>query len=109
MKLTEAQIAEFDERGYLYLPGQFTAEEIAPLRDEAERLFAMQRQEVWRETSGAARTGRIPAPDVPPLEPTAICPPLHSSFRPRGGKLTMRPLRQKQPPGPPSAPTASVA
>lgn len=56
MKLTDAQLAEFHERGYLFLPGQFTAEEIAPLRAEAERLFGLQREEVWRESSGAART-----------------------------------------------------
>ena len=40
MKLTDAQLAEFHENGGIcILPGQFTAEEIAPLRAEAERLF----------------------------------------------------------------------
>ncbi len=56
MQLTDAQIAEFNELGYLFLPEQFTGEEIAPLRAEADRIFALDRQEVWRETSGVART-----------------------------------------------------
>jgi ectoine hydroxylase len=56
MQLTDAQIAEFDERGFLFLPEQFTREEIAPLRAEAERIYALDREEVWRESSGVART-----------------------------------------------------
>jgi ectoine hydroxylase len=56
MQLTDAQIAEFDERGFLFLPEQFTREEIAPLRAEAERIYALDREEVWHESSGVART-----------------------------------------------------
>ena len=56
MQLTDAQMKEFDELGYLFLPGQFTPEEIAPLRAEADRVYAMDREEVWHETNGAART-----------------------------------------------------
>ena len=56
MQLTDAQIAEFDERGFLFLLEQFTREEIAPLRAEAERIYALDREEVWRESSGVART-----------------------------------------------------
>ena len=56
MKLTPAQLREFDEQGYLFLPGCFAAEEIAVLRAEAARIYASNRQEVWRETSGAPRT-----------------------------------------------------
>jgi ectoine hydroxylase len=56
MELTDAQIAEFHQQGYLFLPEQFTREEIAPLRKEADCVFALDRQEIWRETSGVART-----------------------------------------------------
>ena len=49
MQLTDAQLAEYHEQGYLFLPGRFTSEEIAPLRAEAERLFGLPREEVWRE------------------------------------------------------------
>ena len=55
-KLTEQQLAEFDERGYLYLPGCFREEEIAVLRTEAEEIYKTDRKEVWRESSGAPRT-----------------------------------------------------
>jgi ectoine hydroxylase len=56
MQLTHDHIAEFHELGYLFFPEQFTPDEIAPLRTEAEHIFAMDREEVWRETSGVART-----------------------------------------------------
>lgn len=56
MQLTHNQIAEFHELGYLFLPEQFARDEIALLRAEADCIFAMDREEVWRETSGVART-----------------------------------------------------
>ncbi len=34
MKLTPAQIAEFEEQGYLFLPNVFSAEEMALLHGE---------------------------------------------------------------------------
>lgn len=56
MHLTDEQIAQFDEEGYLFLPGRFTLEEAAMLREEAGKIYAMDRQEVVREKSGVART-----------------------------------------------------
>ena len=56
MHLTEAQRAEFDRDGYLFLPDVFSAAEAALLRSEAELVFSLEREEVWRESSGAART-----------------------------------------------------
>ncbi len=56
MKLTPAQLAAFDEQGYLFLPDCFTGEEVGVLRTEAERIYQSDRQEVWREKSGAPRT-----------------------------------------------------
>jgi ectoine hydroxylase len=35
MKLSAQQLAAFDERGYLFMPGCFSEEEIALLRAEA--------------------------------------------------------------------------
>jgi ectoine hydroxylase len=55
MKLTDAQIAEFDREGYLFLPSVFTPAEAALLRDEAKAIFALDRDEVLHEASGAAR------------------------------------------------------
>jgi len=56
MQLTPAQLKEFDEQGYLFFPNCFAEEEIALLRDDAEAILKLDRQEVWREKSGAPRT-----------------------------------------------------
>ncbi len=56
MKLTQEQIERFWAEGYLFFPEAFAEDEIATLRDEAERIYATDRQEVWREKTGAPRT-----------------------------------------------------
>jgi ectoine hydroxylase len=56
MKIGAQALEEFHELGYLFLPDCFTAAEAALLRDEAERIYASSRQEVWREKTGAPRT-----------------------------------------------------
>ena len=56
MKLSDAQCAAFDRDGYLFLPGAFSRDEAALLNDEAHRIFALDREEVWREKTGVART-----------------------------------------------------
>ncbi len=56
MRLNSQQLKEFDELGYVFLPECFSDEEIAALRAEAEAIYRTDRQEVWREKSGAPRT-----------------------------------------------------
>jgi ectoine hydroxylase len=56
MTLTAEQLAHFDEEGYLFLPSCFLEDEVAVLRDEAAKIYASDRKEVWRERSGAPRT-----------------------------------------------------
>ena len=56
MKLTPAELARFDEQGYLFFPARFTPREVAVLRAAAREVYALDRQEVWRESSGVART-----------------------------------------------------
>lgn len=56
MKLTDEQIKQFDEEGWIFLPECFSPEEVAVLKAEAENIYAEERPEVWRETSGAPRT-----------------------------------------------------
>ena len=56
MPLTAQQLQQFADEGYLFLPGCFSEEEVAVLRDEAEQIYATDRQEVWREKTGAPRT-----------------------------------------------------
>ncbi|MEM7365496.1 MAG: phytanoyl-CoA dioxygenase family protein [Pseudomonadota bacterium] len=56
MKLSPEQISEFEACGFLFLPSVFSLEEAAVLKDAAEEVYTLDREEVWRETSGAART-----------------------------------------------------
>ena len=56
MKLTSQQLSEFDKSGYVFLPELFSADEAALLKREADTVYASDRKEVWRETSGVART-----------------------------------------------------
>src|SRR5579862_6509029 len=56
MQITPQQLKEFDEQGYLFFPSCFSEEEIALLRDDSEAILKLDRQEVWREKSGAPRT-----------------------------------------------------
>src|SRR5579864_8227588 len=56
MQLTPAQLKDFDEQGYLFFPNCFSEEEIALLRDDAEAILKLDREEIWREKTGAPRT-----------------------------------------------------
>ena len=56
MQLTDDQLKQFDELGYLMLPDVFDAQEMAAVTGDLPRIYAMERDEVWRESSGAVRT-----------------------------------------------------
>lgn len=56
MKLSQDQLDHFNEQGWILLEDCFTAEEVAVLNAEGEKIYAEDREEVWRETSGAPRT-----------------------------------------------------
>ena len=56
MKLTSDQLNAFDRQGYIFMPNCFSEEEIALLRIEGEAILKADRQEVWREKTGAPRT-----------------------------------------------------
>ena len=56
MRLTDAQIRQFEAEGYLFLPQTFSAEEAHLLRAAADEVYALDREEVWRESSSVART-----------------------------------------------------
>src|SRR5215469_8540055 len=56
MNLTPQQIEAFEEQGYLFFPNCFAEEEVALVRSEADRILRTNRQEVWREKTGAPRT-----------------------------------------------------
>jgi ectoine hydroxylase len=50
MQLSDEQISFFDENGYLILPDLFSAEEVAALRREIERLYEIDCDEVFRRS-----------------------------------------------------------
>jgi ectoine hydroxylase len=56
MQLTDAQIAEYEDRGFLIFPGLVDPREIAILRDDLSRVMVLDTPEVTREKSGAVRT-----------------------------------------------------
>ncbi|MBP5858752.1 phytanoyl-CoA dioxygenase family protein [Marivibrio halodurans] len=56
MKLNETDLKRFDDDGFLFLPGLFSEDEAQMLMDEAQAIYKQDREEVWRESSGVART-----------------------------------------------------
>ncbi len=56
MQLTDDQLTQFDTEGYLFLPNCFSAAEAALMNEAAKEVHGMDREEVWRESSGAPRT-----------------------------------------------------
>ena len=56
MKLDRDQIEQFNSEGYLFIPGCFSATDAFRLLQESCKVYAMDREEVVRETSGVART-----------------------------------------------------
>jgi ectoine hydroxylase len=56
MQLGQLQIDEYDEKGYLFFPNAFNTEETNILKQAASDVYQQQREEVWREKSGVART-----------------------------------------------------
>lgn len=56
MKLTDEQLKQFDDLGYVMLQDVFSPEEMAVVNGDLPRIYGMDREEVWRESSGAVRT-----------------------------------------------------
>ena len=56
MKLTPAEIIQFNDEGYLFFPDRFSTVEVKVLKNAASDVYAMDRKEVWKESSGVART-----------------------------------------------------
>ena len=56
MQLSQSQIEEFDQQGYLFFPGAFSRAEAGVLRQAARAVYGLEREEVWREKTGVART-----------------------------------------------------
>ena len=54
MKLSESQVSEFQEQGYVFLPEIFSGEEIGVLTAELGGIFSQDRPENVREKNGRA-------------------------------------------------------
>ena len=52
MKLTKDQLSHFDAEGWVLLKNRFSQTEIDVLNGELPKIFAMRREEVWREKDG---------------------------------------------------------
>jgi ectoine hydroxylase len=52
MNLTQEQLRAFEEEGYLFLPNQFTRDEVGVLKRELPGIFAQDRKENVREKDG---------------------------------------------------------
>ena len=57
MKLTEEQVAEFNEQGFAFVPELFAQAEVDVLMAEVAGLFAEDRRENVREKRGGAVKG----------------------------------------------------
>lgn len=54
MNLSDTQVSEFHQQGYVFLPDIFNADEVAALTRELEGIFAQDRPENVREKNGRA-------------------------------------------------------
>ena len=54
MELDQDQLEQFDTEGWVFLPDVFSQAEMDVLSGELPGIFAMDRDEVWREANGEA-------------------------------------------------------
>ena len=54
MELNQDQLEQFDTEGWVFLPEVFSQAEMDVLAAELPTIFAMDRDEVWREANGEA-------------------------------------------------------
>ena len=56
MLLNNNDLEKFDKDGYLFFPKLFNSDEAALLKEEADKVYLENRKEVWKESTGVART-----------------------------------------------------
>ena len=56
MFLNETDLEKFDKDGYLFFPKLFNSDEAELLKGEADKVYLENRKEVWKESTGVART-----------------------------------------------------
>lgn len=56
MRLTDAQMAEYEDRGFLVFPGLVSRDEVEILRRDLQRVMGIEDEAVFREKTGTVRT-----------------------------------------------------
>lgn len=56
MHLDDTQLEQLRSEGWLFLPDYFSTEEVAILKDEARKVFSLQRDEIYLEKDGTPRS-----------------------------------------------------
>ena len=56
MNLSNEQLKQFEDEGYIFLPKVFSKNEAELLKKESEKVYSLKRKEVVRELTGVART-----------------------------------------------------
>ena len=102
MKLTAAQMEQYQREGYLFFPALFSSIEVKALKDEVPALYAERRPENVREKgSEAVRTNfRSPPTTTPIAALDAI--PASSSRRARYSATTCTSISSRSTARPPS-------
>lgn len=56
MELTDQQLAQLRDEGWIFVPDYFSSEEVAALNQASAEVFQMQREEIFLEKDGTPRT-----------------------------------------------------
>ena len=82
MALSQEQLRQFQDEGWLFLPETFSPEEVAVLREESEAIYRENRAEVWRENTAVifcevsvrCRSVNLASPAATKLSPSSVLP-----------------------------------
>jgi ectoine hydroxylase len=70
MELTKQQIADYHRDGFIVIPNCYSREEVRAIREDTERLCAIEADSIFRERSGAVRSiFRVHEKDGPVASP----------------------------------------
>lgn len=56
MNLTDEQLTQLRDEGWIFMPDYFSAEEVAVLKEEAAKVFQLKRDEIYLEKNGTPRS-----------------------------------------------------
>ena len=56
MELSQEQLTQLREEGWIFMPDYFSAEEVAILKTESRKVFDLERDEIYLEKDGTPRS-----------------------------------------------------